>query len=92
MTPDQPTIRGLQHLQQVAAKALDDDAYRQQLREDPAGVLKQAGITVPDGVRVVVHENTTNEIHLVLPTGPHQELELSREETNLRTLSTGIHF
>jgi hypothetical protein len=76
----------------VAAKALDDDTYRRQLREDPAGVLRQAGLTVPEGVRVVVHENTADEIHLVLPTGPHQQLELSSEETNLRTLSTGIHF
>lgn len=92
MTPAQPTIKGLQHLRRVAAQALDDDAYRQQLRDDPAGVLKQAGITVPDGVRVVVHENTTDEIHLVLPTSQGEQQQLTAEETDLRTLSTAIHF
>jgi hypothetical protein len=92
MTPAEPRIEGLQHLRRVAATALDDDAYRQQLLDDPAGVLKQAGITVPDGVQVVVHQNTTNEIHLVLPAQQQEEQQLTAEETDLRTLTTAIHF
>lgn len=92
MNPDQPTVKGLQQLRGVAAEALDDDAYRQRLLDDPAGTLKQAGLTVPDGVNVVVHQNTTQEVHLVLPTGLQEAHELSSNETDVSVLSrTGMH-
>jgi hypothetical protein len=92
MNPDQPTVKGLEHLRGVAAKALDDDAYRQRLLDDPAGTLKQEGLTVPDGVKVVVHQNTTQEVHLVLPTGLQEAQELSSNETDVSVLSrTGMH-
>ncbi|HZO78644.1 MAG TPA: NHLP leader peptide family RiPP precursor [Solirubrobacteraceae bacterium] len=92
MNPDQPTVKGLQHLRGVAAKALDDDAYRRRLLDDPAGTLKQEGLTVPDGVKVVVHQNTKKEVHLVLPTGLQDAQELSSSETDVSVLSrTGMH-
>ena len=92
MSPDQPTIKGLEHLRRIAAKALDDDAYRQRLLDDTAGTLKQEGITVPSGVNVVVHQNTTQQIHLVLPTGLKQEHELNTDETDITTLNMALHF
>jgi hypothetical protein len=92
MTPDQPTVKGLQHLRGVAAKALDNDAYRQRLVNDPEGTLKDAGLTVRDGVKVVVHQNTKQEVHLVLPTGFQEVHELSSNETDVSVLSrTGMH-
>jgi Nitrile hydratase, alpha chain len=91
MSPNQQ-IKGLDQLRRVAAKALDDDAYRRRLLDDPTGVLKQEGITVPDGVNVVVHENTEQQVHLALPTRLKDQQELNPDETDIRTLNTGMHF
>jgi hypothetical protein len=92
MSTDQPNIKGLEHLRRVASKALDDDDYRQQLVNDPAGVLKQEGITVQDGVNVVVHQNTAQEVHLVLPTGLQEAHELNVDETDISVLGrTCVH-
>ena len=91
MTPSQPN-KGLEQLRRIAATALDDDAYRQRLLDDPAGVLQEEGIAVPDGVNVIVHENTAEEVHLALPTGLKNEQELNPDETDIRTLNTGMHF
>jgi Nitrile hydratase, alpha chain len=92
MNADQPTVKGLERLRGVAAKALDDDTYRQRLLDDPAGTLKHEGLTVPDGVKVVVHQNTHQEVHLVLPTGLQEAQELNSNETDVSVLSrTGMH-
>ena len=92
MNPNQPTVKGLELLRGVAAQALDDDAYREQLVNDPVGTLKQAGLTVRDGVKVVVHQNTTQEVHLTLPTGFQEVEDLNSNETDVSALCrTGMH-
>jgi hypothetical protein len=90
MSTGQSPHQGFEKLRQVAARAAGDDAYRQKLVDDPATVLQAEGLTVPKGANVVVHENTENEIHLVLPTKQPHELDLT--ETNVRTLSTAVQF
>ena len=90
MSAGQPPIKGLELLRQVAAEALDDDAYRQQLLADPATVLSKAGLTVQVDVQVIVHENTATEIHLVLPTQQVQKLDLN--ETNVVLLANKVHL
>jgi nitrile hydratase alpha subunit len=92
MSTDRPQIKGLEHLRRVAAKALDDASYRQQLLGDPAGVLRQEGITVPEEVQVTVHQNTAEHVHLVLPTEVKDEHQLSADETKVTTLTTTLHF
>jgi hypothetical protein len=93
MSPDQRPIKGLEHLQRIAAQALDDDAYRQRLLDDPAGVLEQEGITVPTGVNVVIHQNTSDEIHLALPTGFEDAQQLNPDEADITTLTRAkMHF
>ena len=67
MSSGNPEIKGLQILNEIASRALEDDDYRQRLIDDPASVLRSAGIKVPEGVTLIVHENTEEEIHLVLP-------------------------
>jgi hypothetical protein len=92
MSSGHPSIKGLEHLRRVAAQALDDHDYRQRLLDDPAHVLKQEGVTVPEGVKVVVHQNTAQEVHLVLPTGMKDAQELDASETDVSVLSrTGMH-
>lgn len=78
MTEQQRTLQ-----QQVIAKAMKDEAFRQQLLNDPMQVLEQKlGITLPQGVTIQVHEDTLSTLHLVLPMAqpPGQLVELSDEE------------
>jgi hypothetical protein len=90
MSTGQSQHQGFEKLRQVAAKAAGDDAYRQRLVDDPATVLQEQGLTVPQGANVVIHENTENEIHLVLPTKQPHELDVN--ESSVGALSTAVQF
>ncbi len=49
-------------------KSLEDDAFRQRLKEDPKGAVEQElGRRMPEEVRVVAVEETADTIYLVLP-------------------------
>ncbi|MEI6451681.1 MAG: NHLP leader peptide family RiPP precursor, partial [Actinomycetes bacterium] len=55
-------------LHHLLARARTDDELRGRLRADPRGTLAgEAGIEVPEGVSVVVVEDTPEAVHLVLP-------------------------
>jgi hypothetical protein len=71
---------------QLVARAGIDDAFKQRLLADPAGVLKEQGLTLPAGVTVKVLDNTGTVVHLVLPQKP-APAELSEED--LRTVAGG---
>jgi len=51
----------------IIAKALQDDAFKQQLIADPAAALKAEGVTVPEGITLKVVQDTESVKHLVLP-------------------------
>jgi len=61
----------------VIAKALQDEAFKQQLIADPAAVLKAAGVEVPEGKTLKVVADTESTRHIVLPARP---ADLSDEE------------
>lgn len=67
---------------QVVARAIKDPAFKGRLMNDPVATLKDAGVAVPDGVKIKVFENTKDQMHLVLPTNPAEgavtEAELER--------------
>ena len=67
MSNDFKNNAGYKILQEVAAKAIVDADYRRKLIANPNAELKQAGLEIPDGVRVVVHQNSARRLHLVLP-------------------------
>ncbi|MFI0432792.1 MAG: NHLP leader peptide family RiPP precursor [Candidatus Nanopelagicales bacterium] len=52
---------------EVIVSAWRDEAYRSALLADPAGVLRSAGADVPDGVEVVVLEETQGISHVAIP-------------------------
>ena len=62
-----------EHAERIIAKAWADDAFKARLLADPAAVAAAEGIAVPAGVKIVVHENKADELHVVLP-------EMSRED------------
>jgi len=54
-------------LGKVIAKALQDEAFKQQLITDPAAVLKVEDIEIPAGLTVKVVADTESVRHIVLP-------------------------
>ena len=52
----------------IAGKAGRDDGFRKALLADPrATVEAEVGIEMPGDIKLVVHEETNEELHLVLP-------------------------
>ncbi len=60
-------------LQEALIRSCTDLAYRKRLIENPRSALAEAGVTVPQGVELVIHVASDHHIPLVLPgkgTGP----------------------
>ena len=52
----------------IIQRSIEDDAFRQQLLADPKGAVEQEiGTRLPEEVRVVTVEETSDTIYLVLP-------------------------
>jgi hypothetical protein len=62
----------------VLNKAQKDSAFRKQLVSDPRGVLRAAGLNVPDKMQIKVVEDSANSRTIVLPppAGELSEAEL----------------
>ncbi len=55
----------------LVEKSLEDESFRQKLVEDPKGAVEQElGTRLPEDVRVVTVEETSDTIYLVLPGTP----------------------
>ena len=84
--------------EQIIAKALKEEAFRQELLGNPQAAIEGAlGISVPAGVTIVVHQDTPTTLHLVLPMGaPSPALaDLSDAELEQATggnCANGQHF
>ncbi|NJL73093.1 MAG: hypothetical protein HC888_16880, partial [Candidatus Competibacteraceae bacterium] len=51
----------------VARKAAGDDAFRDRFMTDPMGVLKSLGVDLPEGVKLMVHQDAADVVNMVLP-------------------------
>lgn len=51
----------------ILLQAWQEPAYRLRLLVDPKGVMKEAGFQIPDAMAVKVLENTSDHLHLVIP-------------------------
>lgn len=60
-----------ERLGQVIARALRDGVYKKRLIDAPIDVLQEAGIAIPNGLDLVVVENTPFRTYLTLPYVPH---------------------
>ncbi|AZS37519.1 Cobalt-containing nitrile hydratase subunit alpha [Microbacterium lemovicicum] len=69
----------------VIAKAWSDEDFHARLVADPTATLSTEGVTIPEGARVVVLENTDDVVHLVIPAKPR---ELSDEQ--LDSVAAGL--
>lgn len=60
----------MQALQQIIAQAWSDPAFKQQLIDNPATVLKQHGLDIPADKEIRVVEDDAQTAHLVIPEKP----------------------
>lgn len=67
------------NIARVVAAAWLDPHYLARLKKDPAGVLKEAGVTLGTK-RVHVIEDTDDTTHLVIPTAPAHFVAEHRKE------------
>jgi len=57
--------------EQVMARAMKDEVFRQDLLSNPSATLeRELGLTLPPNMTIQVHENTPTAVHLVLPLLP----------------------
>lgn len=61
---------------QVVARAWTDPDFKARLKTDPRTALAEMGLGYPDDVRLEMHENAPEVMHLVIPPQPSGE-ELS---------------
>ena len=55
----------------IVEKAAFDADFRDGLLADPkATISREFDVTIPDGLRIVVHENDADTVHLPLPAKP----------------------
>ena len=86
---DPRDVEGVKRLQELYEHALERAELRQELLDHPNEVLArdEYGLTVPPGVEVIVHKNTPQTLHLVLPMSPEAGVELTLDETDLGVIS-----
>ena len=64
------TIEERKEYAKIIAKTWVDEEFKKRLLDDPATVLKENGIEIPDGMSVKVVERKENEIQIPLPPKP----------------------
>jgi hypothetical protein len=71
---------------QMVAKALSDQAFKARLLADPAAVLKEHGIAIPEGMTIKVLEDSAIMAHLILPEPPAELSEAELDQLAAGTL------
>lgn len=72
---------------QVLTRAWKDPEFKKKLLANPKAVFRELGYELPANENLVIHENTKNTHHFVLPPQPAQARELSDME--LQKLAAG---
>jgi hypothetical protein len=76
---------------QIVSRAESDPDFRKELLADPKTALAKAfGLKLNDGVRLTVHEETAEELHLVLP-APAPEFFGELADTDLEQVAGGSY-
>lgn len=81
-----PAVTPEEHARRVAqflARFWTDAAFRARLLAAPRATLAAAGLPPPAGKTLVVHENTADTVHLVLPPLLATDRELDEDELDL---------
>jgi len=60
-------ITGRRFYESVILRAVESPEFRARLLKEPGAVLSEAGILLPEGVKVTFVENAHDVIHIVIP-------------------------
>ncbi len=72
-------------LQHIVEKSAIDADFRQQLLADPNGTIsKELEISIPESMKIKVHESDMQTVHLALPPDPNIT------EEQLEAISAGL--
>ena len=66
-------------VEKIIERAWKDEAFKDKLLKDPKGTLQELNPNLPADLKIQVHEETADTIHLVLPRDP-SKFELSDQE------------
>ena len=89
--PVKKTLEERKAYAKVIVRAWVDEDFKQRLVDEPASVLKENGIDIPEGIAVRFVERKENEIVIPLPPRPLESLKLSDDELmRVPTRGSGI--
>lgn len=78
-----------EYVNRLVTRAMKDEAFRQSLLTDPKQTIEQEfGISIPEGIEIVVHEESADTLHLVLPS-QSDNLDRPLTEKELEALAGG---
>jgi hypothetical protein len=79
--------------QKLIEKAMKDDAFRQQLIENPGAAIEdETGMKMPEAMKIIVLEETPQTVYLVLPQVYNQETEMELSESELESVAGARYF
>ena len=76
---------------QAVARSWRDTEFRQSLLSDPAAVLREHGMHIPEGVQVKALEDTADLTHAVLPAGDASHYQPQLQEWSRTLGQQGSH-
>ena len=76
--------------QKLIEKAMKDDAFRQQLIENPiAAIEAETGLKISELVKIKVLEEDPKTVYLILPQNPVQNTEMELSLAELESVAGG---
>jgi len=76
--------------QKLIEKALKNEAFREQLLENPEVAIEQEmGMKIPEPMKIKIVEEDPQTIYLVLPYVPASETQVELSETELQEIAGG---
>jgi|SRR3954465_7679794 len=81
MPQKEPTMTRRDLETRLIERAWKDPEFRKQVVSDPKGMLeKQLGRSLPEKLKIHIHEEDANTLHFSVPTPPANTAELSDED------------
>ncbi len=77
--------------EQIIARAMTDDAFRQALLKNPKEAVERTlGLSLPEGVTLQVHEDASKQVHVELSSQPQAGGMLELSDTDLEQVVGGV--
>ena len=71
----------------ILVRTLYDGRFRQEFRANPQDLMNEVGLSIPSSVKVDVHDNAEDTLHIVLPGVPLQKAPRKAAKTGKLSLA-----